>query len=192
MSTRREFLQMSLAASTLPTLVTPSFSRDNHQQLRASCVVAEAASPLAASFCDEAARLGLRAHVINDDITDLWYREFSIRWREASAVVAGVTLSTSLFCLETLARDHGMRVWFRAVHNALPDGQIEHVVFGPEPIVQLSAAFGVDWGVDFARLAAGAPLIAANKTENRIVRSAAIRPNEPGPIVSWIIVPRLA
>ena len=109
---------MSFAASTLPALALPGFSRDNQQHLRASCVVVEGASPMARATRDEAFQLDLRVYTIHDDITDLWYHEFSIRWREAPMVVAGVTLSTSLFCLEVLAHDYGMRVWRRVEQQA--------------------------------------------------------------------------
>ena len=55
-------------------------------------------------------------------------------------MLAGITLSTSLFCLETFARDYGMRVWFRAVHKNRPDGQAEHVLSGDERLVENAAA----------------------------------------------------
>jgi hypothetical protein len=165
--------------------------RDKHERVRPSSVIVEGTSPLALAFRDEAARLGLRVHEIRDDITDLWYHEFSLRWREAPAVVAGVTLSTSLFCLETLAHDHGMRVWFRAAHNCLLKGYVEHVVSGPDHMVQQAADFGPDWAVEFARLASALPLAASPKSEKRIVEPVGARSVEPGPMVSWIIAPRL-
>src|SRR5438045_1963620 len=105
MANRREFLQMSLVASALPSLAVPSFGRQRQEPLQAWGVVAETTSPLGTAFRSEATALGLPVHEIRDDITDLWYHELSLRWKEAPAVLAGVTLSTSLFCLETLARD---------------------------------------------------------------------------------------
>jgi hypothetical protein len=130
-------------------------------------------------------------HQIQDDVTDLWYHEFSLRWREAPSLIAGVTLSTSLFCLETLAHDHGMRVWFRAAHNYLPKGYVEHVVSGPERLVRQAAAFEPDWGTEFARFVSAIPLPASPKSEKRIVEPVEARSSEPGPMVSWIIGPRL-
>jgi hypothetical protein len=190
-SNRREFLQMSLAASAFPVLGVPGRDSDGRERVRASSVVVEATSPLALRFRDEAVRLGLRVHAIKDDITELWYHEFSLSWPEAPAVVAGVTLSTSLFCLETLARDHGMRVWFRAAHRYLPKAYIQHVVAGPDQMVQQAGAFGPDWPVEFARLASALPLAARPKSEKQIVEPAELTSAEPGPMVSWIIAPRL-
>jgi hypothetical protein len=187
-SNRREFLQISLAASAWPVLAAPDPVRD--KQVRPACVVVEATSPLSRTFRDEAARFGLQVREIKDDITDLWYHEFSLRWPEAPAVVAGVTLSTSLFCLETLAQDHQMRVWFRATHNDLPKGYVEHVVSGPDWMVQQAAAFGPDWAVEFARLVSALPLAASRRSEKRIVEPVEARSSEPGPMVSWIIAPR--
>ncbi len=191
MSNRREFLQMSLAATALPALAATNLVRGRREFMRPSSVVVEAASPLALAFRDEALRLGLPVHEIKDDVTDLWYHEFSLRWREAPSVLAGVTLSTSLFCLETLAHGHEMRVWFRAVHNYLPNGYAEHVVSGPDRLVQQAAAFGTGWGAEFARMASGLPLAASRKSGKRIVEPVAARSGEPGPMVSWIIAPRL-
>ena len=190
MSNRREFLQMSLAASALPVLAVPGLARDRQQKLHTWGVVAEATSPLGLSFLPEATRLGLQVRTIHDDVTDLWYHELSVRWREAPAVLAGVTLSTSLFCLEMLARDYGMRVWFRASHNYLPNGQVEHMVSGPDRMIEQASAFGGDWGSGFARLAAALPVVDSGKSQKKIVEAATPQTGEPGPMVSWIIAPR--
>ena len=127
---------MSLAATALPVLAAPVVAPKRHVGGSVGGVVVEATSPLASVFRDEAARLGLRAWEIHDDITELWYQELSFLWKEAPLVLAGVTLSTSLFCLETLARDHQMRVWFRAEHNRVQGGAMEHVVTGTGRMVE--------------------------------------------------------
>ena len=106
-------------------------------------------------------------------------------------MLAGVTLSTSLFCLETLARDHGMRVRFRASHNHLPNGQVEHVVSGPDWMVEQAAAFSGGWASGFAKMAA-APLLNSGEFQKKFVEPARVRSAEPGPMVSWIIAPRIA
>ena len=151
---------MSLAASALPVLAGPGLAAKRLEGEPAGGVVVEAASPLASVFRTEAARLGLRVWEIHDDITELWYQELSLRWKEAPLILAGVTLSTSLFCLETLARDHQMRVCFRAEHNRLP---------------------GEDWGVRFARRAAALPLNESDKVQRRVLTRASAQTTEPGP-----------
>jgi hypothetical protein len=190
MSNRREFLQMSLAASALPVLAGPGVAPKRQEGELAGGVVAEAASPTASVFRVEAARLGLRVWEIRDDITDLWYRELSLLWKEAPLILAGVTLSTSLFCLETLARDHQMRVWFRAEHNRLQGGGVEHVVSGTSRMVEQASTPAEDWGVRFARCAAALPLNESDKIQRRVLTRVSPETTEPGPMVSWIITPR--
>jgi hypothetical protein len=152
-------------------------------------VIVEAASPLALAFRDEAASLGLQTRLIHDDITDLWYKDLSRLWDQGPAVLAGLTLSTSLFCLEMLARDHRLRVRFRAIHTSLPKGQMEHEVSGPAPMVQVAAA-GPDWAGGFARLIS-APFVAEPAGSPQKVVTPWMSPGrEPGPMVSWVIAPR--
>lgn len=190
MSNRREFMQMSLAASALPLLAGPAPPAQRRDSAPAWGVVTEAASPLASLFRVEASRLGLSVWEIHDDITDLWCQELWLRWKEAPHILAGVTLSTSLFCLETLARDHQMRVWFRAEHNRLPGGGVEHVVSGTSRMVEEASALGENWGVGFARFAAALALDESDKVQRRFLARASLEITEPGPMVSWIIVPR--
>jgi len=196
MSNRREFLQMSLAASALPVLAVqlegapPSRDRAA-EQVQIDKVIVEMTSPLALAFGNEAIRLGLQPHGITDDITDLWYKNLAPQWKQAPGVLAGVTLTTSLFCLELLAHDHGMRLWLKAIHNYLPNGDVEHQLRGSDPIVQQASAFGDGWAPAFARLAAAPTILNSRECQKRIVESLGTRAWESGPMVSWIIGPRL-
>lgn len=161
---------MGLAASALPALEPSDAWGAVPRPGRAGCVVFESASPLAAAFGQAARRLGLRAHAIRDDVTDLWYYEFAPRWKEAPATIAGITLSTSLFCLETLAADHGMRAGFRLTHGPLADGHRA-------------------WAREFAAFVAGVPGALAGLRETAAGRWTG-QDQEPGPVISWIIAPR--
>jgi len=73
--------------------------------------------PSSREFGAEARKLGLPVHEIEGDITDLWYHDLSLRWREEPVAIAGLTAHGPLFCLERLAWDHRMRVVFRARHS---------------------------------------------------------------------------
>jgi hypothetical protein len=132
-------------------------------------VIIELTSPLALAFRAEAVKLGLPAHGIHDDITDLWYHHLDHQWSSSPAMLAGITLSTSLFCLETFARDYGMRVWFRAIHKNRPDAA---------------------WAAAFARFATAVPLGEPGTFQEKLVETAELPSEEPGPMVSWIIAPR--
>ena len=198
MPNRREFLAISLASSSALPIMTserredaPSLENSKSQCVRSGAVIVEMTSPLALAFRAEADKCGLLAHGIHDDITDLWYRHLDLQWRTAPATLAGITLSTSLFCLETFARDYGMRVWFRAIHKNSPDGPAEYVLSGDERLVEQAAALDGGWPAAFARFATAVPLVEPGKFHQKTVETAAPPPEEPGPMVSWIIAPRL-
>jgi hypothetical protein len=70
-------------------------------------------------FGDEAKALGVATHAIQGDITDLWFKDLDLRWRQDKATVAGLTTESALFCLEQLAWDRRMRVVYRAEHEFL-------------------------------------------------------------------------
>ncbi len=65
------------------------------------------------AFGRQAEHLGTAVVRINGDITDFWFNDLSIRWKESKVAIAGLTAHGPIFCLERLAWDHGMRVVFR-------------------------------------------------------------------------------
>jgi hypothetical protein len=137
MRNRREFLQIGLASSALPILAgerSEASFYDSVHRLWIREVVVEMSSPLARAFRAEAVERGLDTHAIHDDITDLWYNVLNRQWKSAPAALAGITLSTSLFCLETFARDYGMRVCFRALHDKAEPGPIVSWIIAPRGI----------------------------------------------------------
>jgi hypothetical protein len=98
LSNRREFLQLTLAASALPALaarnepIGPARLAQNGPRVRVDNVIVESTSPMAIAFGNEATRFGLEVQGITDDVTDLWYQHLAVRWNRGSAVVAGLTL----------------------------------------------------------------------------------------------------
>ena len=194
MRNRREFLQIGLASSALPLIAgeprETSFY-NSVEAVRVHGVVVEMSSPLALAFGAAAVELGLEAHGIQDDITDLWYHKLDRQWKSAPATLAGVTLSTSLFCLETFARDCAMRVWFRALHNRTANGRAERLMSGDERLVEQAAVLDGEWADAFARFATAVPLSMPGKVQQKIVEAAALQSEEPDHMVSWIIAPQL-
>lgn len=194
MPNRREFLQMSLVSSAFPILTGEQREGSSYgrvSRVRVPDVVVEMSSPLALAFRAEAVNLGLKAHGIHDDVTDLWYHNLDRQWRSAPAWLAGITLPTSLFCLEIFARDYGMRVWFRALHNKTANRRAPYLMAGYESPVEQAAALDGRWGRAFARFAASVPLAKSSQFQQKIVETAALPSEEPGAMVSWIIAPRL-
>jgi hypothetical protein len=140
---RREFLQISLASSALPLIAGELAGEESEtsfcnriERLRVHEVIVEMSSPLALAFRAEAVELGLDAHGIHDDITDLWYHKLDRQWRNSPTTLAGITLKSSLFCLETLARDYGMRVRFRALHDKTEPGPMVSWIIGPRLLTE--------------------------------------------------------
>ena len=184
MSNRREFLQMSLAASALPAIAAArpeNAAPSSDQDVGRGHVIVEAMSPMARAFGEEAVRLGLEPHAIKDDITDLWCHTLDLHWKRRPVPLAGITLSTSLFCLETLARDYGMRVWFKAIHDSLPGGGLKHSLAGHNTLVRQAAAFGGPWSVGFAKWL---PIFRRSIRANGS-RKLWNRPGEPGSLAQW-------
>jgi hypothetical protein len=172
---RRQLIRTGLAGSVTaalaawagPGAAAPLWAADGLEarQRRASPSSARTAAPcipLHAVVLDErlaeAARFGasarskrLSTRVVRGDVTDLWYGELYPLWKERAAPVAGLTAYAALFCLEQLAWDHRMRVIYRGAHARRADGRVEHILAGPQEIVQaLAPTAQCDWPAELA------------------------------------------
>jgi hypothetical protein len=65
---------------------------------------------------------GVETAGFDGDLTNLWYDCLDLSWRAAPMALAGVTTSSALFVLETLANDRGMRVAERTELSAQTPG----------------------------------------------------------------------
>ena len=81
------------------------------------------------AFAAEAAGRGWATAAIDGDVTDLWFHDLGPRWRRGPAPIAGVTRQNSLFVLDHLARDAGMRVIVRT--DLLRDGAVSWLIAAP-------------------------------------------------------------
>jgi hypothetical protein len=72
------------------------------------------------AFSAEAVRRGWVTRAIRGDVTKVWFRELSPRWRTSPATITGVTTPQTLFVLERLAWDGGMRVTSRGSGTTAP------------------------------------------------------------------------
>src|SRR5262245_7559240 len=77
--------------------------------------------PASVAFARDLNRRGVPVHGIRGDITALWYHDLYFQWKKGPAPIDGVTTSESLFCLELVARDAGLRVTRR---QELGDGLV--------------------------------------------------------------------
>jgi hypothetical protein len=196
MKSRREFLQIGVAALALPISARGAFA--------SSAVLGEpAATPLykvvfderfAASiaFSREVGALGAATHGIKGDITDLWFHDLYARWKQGPAAIAGLTGHGAIFCLERLAWDQGMRVVFRGEHKHLPGGQIEHALSGPESMVRRAArleANGTEWASLMAGVVTRCPAGRSEVFQTTVSASAARHKSDPDELISWVIAP---
>lgn len=64
-------------------------------------------------FGADALSRGWVTRAIRGDVTHVWFHELSLRWKRGPAPIAGLTTASSLFVLERLSWDVGMRVAVR-------------------------------------------------------------------------------
>ena len=108
MPTRRKFLQSAISALLLPLLSRKAFAAGAPHIF--DQVVFDQRYPKARAFAEKARQAGLKCTAIRGDITDLYFRDLALRWSRGPSAIAGLSTIASLFCLEMLARDRGMRL----------------------------------------------------------------------------------
>jgi len=197
MSSRREFLQMGVAALALPISAHATLSP-------ASSILdgGPAATPLykvvfderfssSRAFADEADRLGQSIHAIKGDMTDLWYHDLHARWKQEPVAIAGLTAHGPIFCLERLAWDHRMRVVFRADHRYRADGLVEHALSGPSSMLRRASALSdeLNWSGEMANLVSRCPATRSQTSQSNVVGPTAKQTDDPDHLISWVIAP---
>jgi hypothetical protein len=198
MASRREFLQIGVAALALPisarTGLTPAVSGLANQSVPTPLykVVFDQRFLSSRAFAGEVKRLGGPVFGIKGDITDLWFHDLDARWKREPIGIAGLTEHGPLFCLERLAWDHGMRVVYRADHTYRSDGYMEHELTGSEQMlreaVDLSSS-GANWTSRMASLLTRCPASRAQASKMTVVTPTARPADDPEHLVSWVIAP---
>jgi hypothetical protein len=202
MASRREFLQLGMAALALPISIhpplsaTPPMKPASDTSVELYKAVFDERFSESVAFAEELKALGKPVvHGIKGDITDLWFHELHARWKREPVAVAGLTGHGAVFCLERLAWDHRMRVVYRGEHQRLPDGRLQHLLSGPPRMLREAedlSRSGADWPKLIARLVTRCPLSRLRATEVTIENAAAQPTDNPDPLISWVIAPRTA
>ena len=105
---RRTFLKLGLGVCTAGSLslpvsaqarVVPYYRAVFDERFGESC-----------AFAAGAAERRIPTAAIRGDITNLFFEHLDRRWKQGPVPLAGYTTPASLFCLDLLARDRGMRV----------------------------------------------------------------------------------
>ena len=198
MASRREFLQIGVAALALPisarAAVKPAAAAagGDSAPVQLYKVIYDERHASSRAFAAEVVNLGAPVHAIKGDITDLWFRDLDARWKKQPSAIAGLTEHGALFCLERLSWDHGMRVVYRADHTYRADGYMEHELSGSERMlreaVDLSSS-GPDWSTRVAGLLTRCPAARAQASKLTVVTPAAKQAGDPEHLVSWVIAP---
>jgi hypothetical protein len=196
MASRREFLQIGVAALALPVSVRAGAKATAASREFAPAqlykVVYDERHASSRAFASEVTRLGVPVQGIQGDITGFWFNELDARWKKQPVAVAGLTEHGPLFCLERLSWDHGMRVVYRADHTYRADGYMEHEFSGSERMlreaVDLSSS-GPNWSTRVASLLTRCPSTRAQASKLTIVTPAAKQAGDPEHLVSWVIAP---
>jgi hypothetical protein len=196
MASRREFLQIGVAALALPISARAGVKATGAPGESAPAqlykVIYDERHASGRAFASEVKRLGASLQAMKGDITDFWFNELDARWKKEPVAVAGLTEHGPLFCLERLSWDHGMRVVYRADHTYRPGGYIEHDLYGSERMlreaVELSSS-GPDWSTRVASLLTRCPTTRAQASKLTIVTPAAEQAGDPEHLVSWVIAP---
>ncbi len=110
---RRKFIGaggIALAFAAAP--VSWGLARDSQAPYRA---IYDERYEAGRAFAVEASGRAWATRAIRGGITTVWFRELAPRWRMSPAPVMGVTTPQTLFVLERLAWDAGMRVTSRNI-----------------------------------------------------------------------------
>jgi hypothetical protein len=196
MASRREFLQMGVAALSLPisahASISPALSLvEKEPSTPLYKVVFDERFPSSRAFAEEAERLGLVTHGIKGDMTDLWYRDLYARWKEGPVAIAGLTAHGPIFCLERLAWDQRMRVVFRVDHRFRADGSVEHALSGPAPMLRRASALSseIDWSSEMANLVTRCPAGRSQASQANVIGPTVKHTDDPEHLISWLIAP---
>jgi hypothetical protein len=196
MASRREFLQMGVAALALPisarAKANVAAGAGESAPVQLYKVIYDERHAVSRAFALAVGRRGAPVHGIRGDITDFWFHDLDARWRKEPVAVAGLTEHGPLFCLERLSWDHGMRVVYRADHTYRADGYMEHELSGSERMlheaVDLSSS-GPDWSTRVAGLLTRCPASRAGASKLTLVTPATRQAGDPEHLVSWVIAP---
>ena len=198
MASRREFLQIGVAALALPISaragLKPALSAPAKESAPTPLykVIFDERHASSRAFADEVKKLGAPLYGMKGDITNLWFNDLDARWKKEPIAIAGLTEQGPLFCLERLAWDHGMRVVYRADHTYRQDGYMEHELSGSERMlreaVELSSS-GPDWSSRVASLLTRCPASRAQASKLTVVTPGMKQSGDPQHLVSWVIAP---
>lgn len=110
-ASRRIFLKSGLGVCAAGALIHPISGEAS--TVRYYKAVFDGRFEESRAFAAGAAARGIATAAVRGDVTRLFFDDLDLRWKQGPVWLAGYTTAASLFCLELLARDRGMRLRYR-------------------------------------------------------------------------------
>jgi hypothetical protein len=202
---RRRFVASGIALSAAASLAAVSSSSRSAQNdplglaLPLHLALFDTRFPAAHAFARALAIRGVNLAPFDGDVTPVWFEQLDPVWRQYPLTVAGLTTEGALFCLEQLAWDNGMRVAYRGIHAAAPDGGTDHMLEASAhraQDVQGRISGAQPWPAQVADIIASIdePVSAfpsdAQERSRAIYRTRSRSDRTPSRLVSWLIAPK--
>ncbi len=137
MASRRDVITTGLAGAVLPLAPLTQARAATGRAPVIHRAIYDERFDAGRAFALEAGRRGWQAVAIRGDVTDVWFHHLDLHWKQGPSAIAGVTQQNSLFVLERLAWDAGLRVTARA---ELKGGDLVSWIISPARRSQTSAS----------------------------------------------------
>jgi hypothetical protein len=198
MTTRRDFLTTTITVPVAlgigaKALAAPSGPHSAARRLPIDQVIVDESFAASVEVAALAQQQQLSVSTIHGDVTAVWYHGLAPRWRDGPMTIAGLTSAGTLFVLERLAWEAGLRVVYRAEHWQIDERTMRHEVTGP--IAMRSRGQRLPSAPGAWSRAAAAVLLSGEHAAERFAAETT-RPflNNPGPAtelegISWVIAP---
>lgn len=192
---RRRFLQLAAASGVLAAGHAPGGVAGAGEPLRLQGFVYDVSRPYSAAIARAMAARGVRTFATCGSLTALWQNFLHEGWKTAPMPLAGATDYESLFTLEVLALDFGMRVVLRGTHLELAQGVVAHEITAPPAALVASGLAGdAPWHQSLARaltsVRTGSEVAGSLRIGADALRAGSPRGGGESPLYSWIIAPR--
>jgi hypothetical protein len=198
MTTRRDFLATTITVPAVlgigaKALAAPGGSHSPVRPLPIDQVIVDERFAASVEVAALAQQQRVSVSAIQGDVTALWYHELAPRWRNKPMTIAGLTSAGTLFVLERLAWEAGLRVVYRAEHWQIDERTMCHKVTGP--IAMRSRAQRLSSAPGAWSHAAAAVLLSGDHAAKRSApETKRTFLNNPGPAtelegISWVIAP---
>lgn len=188
---RRSLMKLGLASITsaraLPALARADQDSTPSHTFSSPLVIADPRQPQSLNFSRALQSRGARYQQLRGDTGALWYSALRPALASEPRAMTGLSDTLTLFCLEELARDLGMRVRWRVEHQ-FTNGGIIHQASDPGLLQQALAALpsGASFG---AAMAAISLQFHGRETPGRTAQKqrGPWAPTDSTLLVSWLI-----